>query len=67
MTINTKNLVENWNLAEYDCNAVVDEYLSLKNGIWAFYQNGLITKEKLEAEHKKLQKAFDIISKKFEE
>ena len=67
MTINTNNLINNWNLLDYDCQALIDAYLDLKNGIYAFYQNGLITKEKMEAEQRKLKKAFDTYGKKFED
>ena len=65
MTINTNNLVANWILAEYDYNTIIDEYLSLKNGIWAFFDNGLIANEQREREFKKLQKAFDEIARRY--
>ena len=66
MTINAKNLVTQWIANEYDCLAVVEEASRLKNGIWAFYENGIITPEKRDAEFKKIDKALDLIAPRFE-
>lgn len=57
--IKTKTLLENWKRNEYDEEAVTTEYKRLSNGLWAMYENGLITLNKMKDEQKKLNKAYE--------
>lgn len=57
--IKIKTLLENWKRNEYDEKAVTTEYKRLSNGLWAMYENGLITLNKMEDEQKKLNKAYE--------
>lgn len=57
--IKIKTLVENWKNNEYNFEAITNEYKRLHNALWAMYENGLIDKEKMQNESKKLNKAYE--------
>lgn len=51
-------LLESWEKAEYDKEAIETEYRRLYNAVQALYENSLITKETREKEYTKLEKAY---------
>lgn len=65
--VKIKTLLETWTANEYNMEAIGNEYRRLYNAIWALYENGLITNEKRDAEHKKLNIAYNVMETKFAE
>lgn len=56
--IKVNTLLESWKIAEYDQEAIENEYNRLKNAIQALYENSLITRETREKDYIKLKKAY---------
>lgn len=58
MLIKIYTLLESWKNAEYDQEAIEDEYKRLYNAIQALYENSLISRDVKEKEFAKLKKAY---------
>ena len=56
--IKINKLLSVWKSADYDKEAVTIEYRRLYNGIQALYENAMITREKRDEEHAKLEVAW---------
>lgn len=64
--IKIKALLESWTNSEYGPYEVQEEFKRLNNAIWSFYENGLISGDKMKEEWKKLYKATEIMLKKLD-
>ena len=56
--IKINTLLESWKIAEYDKEAIENEYYRLYNAIQALYENSLISKETRDKDYAKLEKAY---------
>ena len=56
--IKTDTLLKSWKVAEYDKEAIENEYRRLYNAIQALYENSLISRETREKDYVKLKKAY---------
>ena len=63
--IKINKLLSVWKSAEYDKEAVTIEYRRLYHGIQALYENAMITREKKDEEHAKLEVAWNKAMKTF--
>lgn len=56
--IKTDTLLKSWKVAEYDKEAIENEYRRLYDAIQALYENSLISRETREKDYVKLKKAY---------